>query len=375
MKSMDKGKSTPSNMDFVSIPDAVNEIRRGRMVIVVDDDDRENEGDLTVAAEHVTPQIINFMAVHGRGLICLALTGERCDELSLPLMSRRNTSRFGTGFCESIDALEGVTTGISAHDRARTIQQAIDPKCLPTDLARPGHMFPLRAQNGGVLVREGQTEASVDLARLAGLHPSGVICEVMNDDGAMARVPDLQEFCRKHGMAMTSVADLIRYRMATERFIKKISESEIQTEFGPFRAISYRNEINQDTHVALVRGNLSGGPPALVRVQSRCASGRSSGSVGCECRKSIRLSMQCIAEQDLGVLVYLQEAADGGHCSNNAIESATRRSRAAEFDETIGSQILSELGLIRVIELTGGETSSLSADSRMEIAGQVRLDI
>lgn len=375
MKSMDKGKSTPSNMDFVSIPDAVNEIRRGRMVIVVDDDDRENEGDLTVAAEHVTPQIINFMAVHGRGLICLALTGERCDELSLPLMSRRNTSRFGTGFCESIDALDGVTTGISAHDRARTIQQAIDPKCLPTDLARPGHMFPLRAQNGGVLVREGQTEASVDLARLAGLHPSGVICEVMNDDGTMARVPDLQEFCRKHGMVMTSVADLIRYRLATERFVKKISESEIQTEFGPFRAISYRNEINQDTHVALVRGNLSGGSPALVRVQSRCASGRSSGSVGCECRKSIRLSMQCIAEQDLGVLVYLQEAVEGEHCSNNAIESATRRSRAAEFDETIGSQILSELGLIGVIELSGGEASSLSADSRMKIAGQVRLDI
>jgi 3,4-dihydroxy 2-butanone 4-phosphate synthase / GTP cyclohydrolase II len=361
MKSMDTGNWRPSNMDFVSIPDAVNEIRRGRMVIVVDDDDRENEGDLTVAAEHVTPQIINFMAVHGRGLICLALTGERCDELSLPLMSRRNTSRFGTGFCESIDALEGVTTGISAHDRARTIQQAIDPKCLPSDLARPGHMFPLRAQDGGVLVREGQTEASVDLARLAGLYPSGVICEVMNDDGTMARVPHLQEFCRKHGMAMTSVAQLIRYRLATERFVQKISESEIETEFGPFRAISYRNEINRDTHVALVRGNLTGDSPALVRVQSRCASA------------DIRLSMQRIAEQDLGVLVYFQ-AADGGHCSSHAIESATRRSRAAEYDETIGAQILSDLGLIRVIELTGGEASSLHLDSRMEIAGQVRLE-
>jgi 3,4-dihydroxy 2-butanone 4-phosphate synthase/GTP cyclohydrolase II len=362
-------------MDFVSIPDAVNEIRRGRMVIVVDDDDRENEGDLTIAAEHVTPRIINFMAVHGRGLICLALTGERCDELSLPLMSRRNTSRFGTGFCESIDALEGVTTGISAHDRARTIQQAIDPKCLPSDLARPGHMFPLRAQNGGVLVREGQTEASVDLARLAGLHPSGVICEVMNDDGSMARVPHLREFCRRHGMAMTSVAELIRYRLATERFVQKISESEIETEFGRFRAISYRNEINLDTHVALVRGNLSGDSTALVRVQSRCASGHSSGSIGCECRKSIRLSMQRIAEQELGVLVYLQEAAEGEHCSINAMESVTRRSRAAQCDETIVVQILSDLGLIRVIELIGGEASSLPADSRMEIAGQVRLEI
>jgi 3,4-dihydroxy 2-butanone 4-phosphate synthase/GTP cyclohydrolase II len=208
-------------MDFVSIPDAVNEIRSGRMVIAVDDDDRENEGDLTVAAAHVTRQIVNFMAVHGRGLICLALTGERREELNLPLMSRLNTSRFGTGFCETVDALEGVTTGVSAHDRARTIQQAIDPKCPPSDLARPGHMFPARAQDGGVLVREGQTEASVDLARLAGLHPSGVICEVMNDDGSMARVPQLQQFCRRHGMAMTSVADLIRYRLATERFHPK----------------------------------------------------------------------------------------------------------------------------------------------------------
>jgi 3,4-dihydroxy 2-butanone 4-phosphate synthase/GTP cyclohydrolase II len=361
-------------MDLASISDSVDENRRGRMVTVVDDDDPENEGDLTLAAPHVTPQTINFMAVHGRGLICLALTGERCDELNLPLMSRRNTSRFGTGFCESIYALEGVTTGISAHDQARTIEQAVDPKCLPSDLARPGHMFPLRAQNGGVLVREGQTVASVDLARLAGLHPSGVICEVMNDDGSMARVPHLQEFCRKHVMAMTSVAQLIRYRLATERFVKKTSESEIQTEFGPFRAISYRNEINQDTHVALVRGNLSGGSPALVRVRSRWTSGDSSDSVGCECRKSIRLSMQRIAEQNLGVLVYLQKAAARGDCWSNANESATQRSRAAEYDETIGAQILSDLGLIRVIELIGGAVSSLPADSRTEIAGQVRVE-
>jgi 3,4-dihydroxy 2-butanone 4-phosphate synthase/GTP cyclohydrolase II len=371
---MGKDKPAPSNMEFVSIPDAVNEIRRGRMVIVADDADRENEGDLTLAAEHVTPQIINFMAVHGRGLICLALTGDRCDELNLPLMSRRNTSRFGTGFCESIDAREGVTTGISAHDRARTIQQAIHPKCLPSDLARPGHMFPLRAQNGGVLVREGQTEAAVDLARLAGLHPSGVICEVMNDDGSMARVPQLQEFCRKHDMAMTSVAELIRYRLATERFVTKVSESVMQTEFGPFRAISYRNEINQDKHVALVRGNLPGSSPALVRVQLRCTSGDSFGSIGCECRKSLRLFMKRIAEEELGVLVYLQETADG-HASSREVESPTRRSRMAEYDDTIGAQILSDLGLVRVIVLTGGEVASSTTTLRMEIAGQVRLEI
>ncbi len=362
-------------MPFVSIPEAVDEIGRGRMVIVVDDENRENEGDLTLAAEHVTPQVINFMATHGRGLICLALTGERCDELNLPMMSRRNTARFGTGFCESIDARECVTTGISAHDRARTIQQAVHPKCLPSDLSRPGHMFPLRAQNGGVLVRDGQTEASVDLARLAGLHPSGVICEVMNEDGSMARVPHLREFCRKHDMVMTSVAELIRYRIATERFVRKISESVIQTEFGPFRALSYRNEINQDTHVALVRGNLSSKSPAMVRIQLRCTFGDSFGSIGCECRKSIRLSMKRIAEADLGVLVYLQEAANGSHCSDKSIKSALLQSRAAEYEEMVGSQILSDLGLTSVIVLTGGEVASLAANMRMEIAGQVRLEI
>ncbi|MEO8130271.1 MAG: 3,4-dihydroxy-2-butanone-4-phosphate synthase [Bryobacteraceae bacterium] len=354
-------------MEFVSISEAVDEIRKGRMVIVVDDEDRENEGDLTLAAEHATPQLINFMAVHGRGLICLALTGERCDELNLPLMSRRNTSRFGTGFCESIDAREGVTTGISAHDRACTIQQAVHPLCVPSDLSRPGHIFPLRAQNGGVLVREGQTEASVDLARLAGLHPSGVICEVMNEDGTMARVPHLLEFCREHRIVMTSVAELIRYRLATERFVRKISESVIQTEFGPFRAISYRNEINQDLHVALVRGNPSSGSPALVRVQLRCTFGESFGSIGCECRRSIQLSMKHIAEEDRGVLVYLQEAASGGHYSSGV--------GSAKYEEIIGAQILSDLGLTSVIALTGGEVESLAANLRMEIAGRVRLEL
>src|SRR4051794_40181100 len=226
-------------MPFVTVPDAIEEIRAGRILVVVDDEDRENEGDLTIAAEKVTPEIINFMATHGRGLICLTLTAERCDYLRLPLMSPRNTSNFGTAFCESIDALEGVTTGISATDRTRTILKAIDPACRPSDLARPGHVFPLRAREGGVLVRAGQTEASVDLAQLAGLMPAGVICEIMNPDGTMARVPQLEEFCRAHRLKMISVAELIRYRLQHERYIYRKAEGCIQTEFGEFRTIAY----------------------------------------------------------------------------------------------------------------------------------------
>src|SRR5215472_7653006 len=231
-------------MPFVPVPDAVEEIRAGRILVVVDDEDRENEGDLTIAAEKVTPEIINFMATHGRGLICLAMTADRCDHLRLPLMSPHNTSNFGTAFCESIDAREGVTTGISAADRARTILTAIEPSTRASDLARPGHVFPLRAREGGVLVRAGQTEASVDLARLAGLDPSGVICEIMNVDGTMARVPQLEEFCARHGLKMVSVADLIRYRLKTERFIHRVAAGCIETDFGAFRTIAYSSELN-----------------------------------------------------------------------------------------------------------------------------------
>src|SRR5581483_9989435 len=235
-------------MPFVPIPEALEEIRAGRIVVVVDDEDRENEGDLTIAAEKVTPAIINFMATHGRGLICLALTAERCDYLRLPLMSPLNTSNFGTAFCESIDARHGVTTGISASDRTRTILTAIDPETRPSDLARPGHIFPLRGREGGVLVRAGQTEASIDLARLAGLNPSGVICEIMNEDGTMARVPQLEDFCGRHGLKMTSVAELIRYRLQNERYIRRVAEGCIQTEFGPFRTVAYRSDINPELH-------------------------------------------------------------------------------------------------------------------------------
>src|SRR5579883_542715 len=255
-------------MPFVPVSEAIEEIRAGRILVVVDDEDRENEGDLTIAAEKVTPEIINFMATHGRGLICLALTPERCDSLRLPLMSPTNTSNFGTAFCESIDARDGVTTGISAADRTRTILQAIDPDCRPADLARPGHIFPLRAREGGVLVRAGQTEASVDLARLAGLKPAGVICEIMNPDGTMARVPQLEEFCERHGLKMISVAELIRYRMKHERFIRRAAEGCIETEFGEFRTVAYTSDLNPEYHLALVRGDLAAHQSQVVfRIQ------------------------------------------------------------------------------------------------------------
>src|SRR5438477_595483 len=245
-------------MSFCTVPEAIEEIRAGRILVVVDDEDRENEGDLTIAAERVSPEIINFMATHGRGLICLPLTAERCDYLRLPLMSPFNTSNFGTAFCESIDAREGVTTGISAADRTRTILQAIDPECRPADLARPGHIFPLRAREGGVLVRAGQTEASVDLARMAGLAPAGVICEIMNEDCTMARVPQLHEFCLRHGLKMISVADIIRHRMKHEHYVHRRAEGCIDTEFGQFRTVVYASEISPESHMALVHGDVAG---------------------------------------------------------------------------------------------------------------------
>src|SRR5438874_9135449 len=244
-------------MPFVSVPEGIEEIRAGRILVVVDDEDRENEGDLTVAAEKVTPEIINFMATHGRGLICLTLTPERCDYLRLPLMSPTNTSTFGTAFCEAIDARDGVSTGISAADRTRTILKAIDPDCRPADLARPGHIFPLRAREGGVLVRAGQTEGSVDLARLAGLTPAGVICEIMNEDGTMARVPQLEEFCQRHGLKMISVADLIRHRLRHERYVREVTQAKLPTIFGNFMAHVYDNELDHSAHVALVKGKIN----------------------------------------------------------------------------------------------------------------------
>jgi 3,4-dihydroxy 2-butanone 4-phosphate synthase / GTP cyclohydrolase II len=315
---------------FIDVPGALADIRTGRMVIVVDDEDRENEGDLTLAAEHVTPEAINFMARYGRGLICLTLTEERADYLRLFPMTQHNSSRFGTAFTETIEAREGVTTGISAADRARTIQTAIAPTSTYTDLARPGHIFPLRARKGGVLVRAGQTEASVDLARMAGLNPSGVICEIMRDDGEMARIPDLIPFCKEHGLRILTVAELIRYRLRHERYIVRAGETRIQTRFGEFRMIAYKSEVDGgENHIALVRGDLCPenaaiheGPidngasrpqhprAVLVRVHTRCTAG-DIFAADCNCREVLDQSMRMIAEEGCGVLLYLHNTSCG----------------------------------------------------------------
>ncbi len=318
---------------FTDVPGALAEIRAGRMVIVVDDEDRENEGDLTLASEHVTPEAINFMARYGRGLICLTLTEERADHLRLFPMTQQNSSRFGTAFTETIEAREGVTTGISAADRAHTIRTAIDPKSTHADLARPGHVFPLRARRGGVLVRAGQTEASVDLARMAGLNPSGVICEIMRDDGEMARIPDLIPFAQQHGMRILTVAELIRYRLRHERYIVRAGESRIQTRYGEFRMIAYESEVTGgESHIALVRGDLCPDCPAyhdgaaeesegagrravcdrpvLVRVHTRCTAGDVFGA-DCRCREILDQSMCMIAKEGCGVVLYLHNTSRG----------------------------------------------------------------
>ncbi len=353
-------------MAFVSVEQAIEDTRAGRMLVVVDDEDRENEGDLTLAAEKITPEIINFMATHGRGLICLTLTPARCEYLRLPLMTPRNTSNFGTAFCESIDAIEGVTTGISASDRANTILAAVNPATRASDLARPGHIFPLRAREGGVLVRAGQTEASVDLARLAGLSPSGVICEIMNEDGSMARVPQLLEYCQRHHLNMISVADLIRYRLQHERYIHRSGEGVIQTEFGEFRLISYASDMEEGTHLALVRGDVSGKENTLVRMHSHCVYGDVFGSTQCDCQQLIQDSLCRIATEGEGVLVYLHQTGPGirsikqpggldrllPHDRENNLSANSAAQRYLQHDTGIGAQILSDLGLGTIRLLT-----------------------
>src|SRR6059058_1273489 len=286
-------------LPFSDVPTALDEIRAGRMIVVVDDEDRENEGDLTLAAEKVTPEAINFMAKFGRGLVCLAMTEERLDHLRIGNMTAENTSQYGTAFCEAIDARQGVTTGISAYDRSHTIKVAIDPATRPSDLARPGHVFPLRARKGGVLVRAGQTEAAVDLARLAGMVPSGIICEIMKDDGTMARVPDLIEFCQTHAMKMLTVAELIRYRMQHERYVHRVGEAIIETRFGEFRLIAYESEVDGgESHMALIRGDISDSSnPVLVRMHAHCVMGDVFGSTGCDCRRTLEGSLETIAEE------------------------------------------------------------------------------
>src|SRR5690349_14648589 len=270
-------------MLFVTIEEAITEIQEGRMVIIVDDADRENEGDLMIAAEKVTPQAINFMARYGRGLICLSMTPERLDELEIPLMVSQNSSRFDTAFCVSIEAKKRTSTGISAADRAATVLAAIDPATRPADLARPGHMFPLRSRTGGVMVRAGQTEAAVDLARIAGLYPAGVICEIMNEDGTMARVPQLSRFAKRHALPMITIADLIKYRTRTESLVKRVASAKMPTDYGDFRIYAFENSIDKQTHVALVKGDIGDGRNVMVRVHSQCLTGDVLHSVRCDC--------------------------------------------------------------------------------------------
>src|ERR1700745_556892 len=351
---------------FTDVPDAIEEIRAGRMIIVVDDEDRENEGDLTLAAERGTPQATNSMAKPGRGLVCLAMTEERLEHLNIGPMTAENTSQYGTAFCEAIDARQGVTTGISAHDRARTIQVAIDSATKPTDLARPGHMFPLRARKGGVLVRAGQTEASVDLARLAGMIPAGVICEIMKDDGSMARVPDLIEFCREHNMKMLTVAELIRYRMAHERYVNRVGEAMIDTRFGEFRLIAYSSEVDGgESHVALIRGDIqSSDEPVLVRMHAHCLMGDVFGATGCECHATLEGALRRIAQDGCGALIYLHQTSQGfsvekvgernalGFHRGQRLPALYDNEKQIQREVGIGAQILSDLNLHRIRLLT-----------------------
>jgi 3,4-dihydroxy 2-butanone 4-phosphate synthase/GTP cyclohydrolase II len=374
-------------MPFASIEDAAADIRDGRMIIIVDDEDRENEGDLVCAAEKITPEIINFMVTHARGLICLPLTEERCDELHLTMQVADNTSYLGTAFTVSIEARKGVTTGISASDRATTILTAVDPKTRPQDLARPGHIFPLRARAGGVLMRTGQTEASVDIARIAGLYPAGVVCEIMNPDGTMARMPELEEFARQHDLKIISVAELVRYRIRKETLVRRAVETEMQTVYGRFRAIAFENVMNGEVHLAMVMGDVTTPEPVLVRVHTENVTFAMFGSLIGDTGFQLQTSLEKIAAAGCGVVLYLRQREHNLDLVHqlktyalmqerglNSQEASVETGYGANRDYGVGAQILHELGLRRILLLTNHPPKVAALEGfELEVVGNVPL--